>query len=112
MLYLHYDRDRGYYFKAAILGACGFTIDNALKFVYEVFDNEPTVTVMKLRIPETGCNVIKDSKQTMEHLSFTVSKSKKRKAQRKRAAKNAALVEIQQGPDSEQTEQSIAPIQA
>lgn len=94
LLYIHYDK--GYYFKANIHGACCFTQEHATNFIRDIFNNEPSVTMMRFHMPPT-CKRTQVTKQDLYTWKSKVTKSQKRKQQRKRAQ----MRETAQGPDDE-----------
>lgn len=110
LLYLHFDAKNGYFFKVSMLGACGFKYENAQNMLETVFNNEPTITLMKMNITE-DCVRLKVTSADLKNLQFKTSRTQKRKQQRKRAKDRELLTNAQQGPAEvdEEEDQPVPP---
>ena len=97
LFYLHFDPKNGYFFKLSLLGACMFKHETALKMLADVFNNEPTITIMKLNMTQDAVR-IKVTPADFAVFQYKTSRSQKRKQQRKRAKDRELLANVQQGP--------------
>ena len=102
LLYLHFDAKIGYSFKVSLLGACYFRHESAQRMLADIFNHEPTITIMKMSMGQ-DCEIIKVPDADLVNLQNRFARSQKRRRyrQRKRTEARERLNNVQQGPAEE-----------